>query len=186
MLDIKQVKPKGKQSDKYSIQLYRYLNRKELKCDQVYYQSMHPVQIGCDENHEPITEYREGPFDINNFDLCDIFLSYQPACYVEERDEISGTNLQTILGSRKDKYELYCYVCGLSPRKYLDISEVFWNEYIKRGRCIWDRKHNRCLQDDEDRFTYVGNNSRRCNWCGEWQHREIHKNVKIERKEIWI
>ena len=185
MLDVKQIKPKGNKSDKYSIQLYHFLLRiEERRCDKVYYQAMHPVQVGCDENHEPINEYQEVPFNINNFNIGDIYLSYQQENYINERNEITGVSLQSVLGDRKNKYEMFCYVCGYAPRKYIDISDVFWNEYIKHGRCIWDRQHTGWLKDDEGRFTYLDEDNRRCNWCGAEQHKEIKTVTKTQ--EIWI
>jgi predicted nucleic-acid-binding Zn-ribbon protein len=184
-MNIEVVKPKEKVSDKYSIQVYKFLTKNPC-CLKVYYQAMHPIQVSCDENHEPVYEYKYFEFDINNFNIKDIYFSCQSQDLVSKYNEITGATLSRIISDSKNKYELYCYACGYSPRKYVDITSIFWSEYVKRGRCIWDRKHNGWLMDDDNRFTYANKNSRRCNWCGEWQHRKINKKVRIERKEIWV
>gem|GEM_PF-6434809 len=68
--------------------------------------------------------------------------------------------------------------------EYMDITEWFFKTYEKDGRCIFDREHNKWFLGAENRFTYV-NNTRRCNWCGKWQQKEIKKEQTIKQKEVW-
>lgn len=185
-MNIETIKPKGKESDKFSIQLYKFIakNPKYLK---VYYQAIHAIQTSCrDENHEPVYEYKYLDFDINNFSIRDIYFSCQPQDFISKNNEIIGATLSRIISDSKNKYEISCYTCGYSPREYVDITDLFWSQYVKKGRCLWDKTHNGWLMNDGNRFTYINKNSRRCNWCGEWQCREIYKKVKIERREAWV
>lgn len=65
-----------------------------------------------------------------------------------------------------------------------DITDLFWPEYERDGRCVIDRDHTGWFQNDGDRFTVIGN-TRRCNWCGEWHERTLAKRTTIERREVW-
>lgn len=61
--------------------------------------------------------------------------------------------------------------------KYLD-------EYQRVGRCLLIPHDFVWYEGEDTRFTYV-NNTRKCNWCGQWQHKELHKVVKREIREEW-
>lgn len=67
----------------------------------------------------------------------------------------------------------------------IDITKWFLDTYEKDGRCIFDREHYKRMLGAEGRFTYI-NNTRRCNWCGQWQHKQIKKVQTIERVVNWI
>lgn len=44
--------------------------------------------------------------------------------------------------------------------------------------------HNGWYQDDYNtRFTYLDDKTRKCNWCGQVQHKRIEEMVR--KKEIW-
>lgn len=60
----------------------------------------------------------------------------------------------------------------------------FLNDYQRIGRCLLIPHDHPWYEGEDKRFTYV-NNTRRCNWCGQWQHKEIHKVVKREIREEW-
>lgn len=66
-----------------------------------------------------------------------------------------------------------------------DITEVFWREYIRKGRCALDPEHERYFQGDEDRFSMIAS-ARRCNWCGLWFRKEVEKVVEIKRITHWV
>jgi hypothetical protein len=53
-----------------------------------------------------------------------------------------------------------------------DITDWFWSQYILLGRCLWDVNHNKYMTNDETRFTYLDNNTRKCNWCGAVQSKK--------------
>lgn len=65
------------------------------------------------------------------------------------------------------------------------LEEHGWFEkYQKIGRCLLIAHNHAWYEGEDTRFTYV-NNTRRCNWCGQWQHKELRKVVKREIKEQW-
>lgn len=89
-------------------------------------------------------------------------------------------NLSTIMRENKAKEWAMIY----RDEALIDITDWFFNTYEQHGRCIFDRGHNGWWQGSDNRYTYV-NNTRKCNWCGKWQHKEIHKVVEISRKVTW-
>lgn len=183
-MELKQIKPKGKESDKYSINLYKYL-KKNPEYNKVYYQTMHYVKVGCGENHKEIYEYRHRDFDINDFKLTEIYLSAYPIWYIQRDDILTGSKLISILRGGRGMYENFAYCSTSHELNYVDITDIFWDKYIEIGRCIWDNKHNGYLQNDDNRFTYIDENNRICNWCGEKQHRKIKIEHIEKKKEIW-
>lgn len=176
-MEIKQIKPVGKKSDKYSINLYKYLKRNP-EYTNVYYQSMH-------KETSKDTKYIEQLFNINSFNINDIYLSCYPEWYIERDGLITGRRLISVLRGGRDMYENYAIGSSVSC-KYVDITDVFWDKYIKIGRCIWDKSHDGWLQDDENRFEYIDEDNRKCNWCGEIQHRETKEEKIVRKYNIWI
>jgi hypothetical protein len=79
----------------------------------------------------------------------------------------------------------YCYDFTWDPKHLVDITEWFWNEYLKSDRCIFDREHTGWMQGTENRFTGINKNSKKCNWCGQHLTRRIKKVVTVERKPVW-
>jgi hypothetical protein len=175
---LKQIKPKIKgESDKYSWQLYEFLrkNYNRFGIPNVYYIQ---TQDSWDSKEEKAI-YVDRPFDENDSRLNYIWIgdNHRDGWYY-------GNKLSNILGCSREKYTVFA--CPyFNNRIIINITEWFWNEYLKIGRCIWDRSHHGWLVNDDKRFIYVNKNSRKCQWCGLWQHREIEKRVKIERKEVW-
>lgn len=78
--------------------------------------------------------------------------------------------------------QTWCFL-GLADQ-VIDITDEFWREYQRDGRCVIDRQHAGWFANDKDRFTMVGN-TRRCNWCGEWHNRTLAKRTRIDRPEVW-
>lgn len=92
--------------------------------------------------------------------------------------EIMGMSANQII-------DFVCYDFSLNPNHLVDITEWFWNEYVKSGRCIFDREHNGWWQGDQERYTQINKNSRKCKWCNQYQKRSIRKVVSIKREEVW-
>lgn len=177
-LDLSKIKPKNiKKSDKYSKQIYQYLN-KHKSCNKVYY-----IQTQEHYNREKRTyETLEVPFDISSFTTSNIWIGYMQKEEYEEGfiNWMYGNHLNSIVGDGKNKYE--CFANPWNNKKtVIDITEQFWNKYIEIGRCIYD--HHYWLQDEEDRYTYLMPNHRRCNWCDCEQH-EIEK-TRTESYKVW-
>lgn len=163
---LKLIKPKKKgQSDKYSWQLYEFIRRNKYK--NVYYYKKN-------WDGEP-TE-----LDPDNISTYQIMVGNMYDC-------LSGGRLRTIMSDSKDKYTTFSFhpFGGWSNDEFVNITDWFWDKYIKLGRCLFDKQHVGWWTNDSERYTYINKNSRKCNWCGKWQHREIIKKQKIKREEVW-
>jgi hypothetical protein len=66
----------------------------------------------------------------------------------------------------------------------IDITDWFFEEYEKRGRCLFYGHENTWLVGSENRYTIV-NNTRKCNWCDEWQTSKVITTKKITRETVW-
>lgn len=65
-----------------------------------------------------------------------------------------------------------------------EITDEFWAEYERVGRCVWDSTHSIPMIGDKNRYT-VNGNVRTCNWCGEKHRLFVKKRMVIERTETW-
>lgn len=176
MIDLKAIKPKERsKSDKYSWYLYQFLNKlfKEKEYGK-YYQK----QLEIHWLHESRWDgnWLDAPIDgIAKFNLNQILII--PA---GKKNDRSFYHMSAILQKgRSERFAL--------PSQWTttDITEWFFDNYKKDGRCVFDREHINFMQGADSRFTYV-NNTRRCNWCGEWHKKEIKKEVKIKRRVQWV
>jgi|GEM_PF-1168993 len=186
-MDIKLIKPKDKKSDKYSIQLYNFLKRNYPNGCNVYY-----ISTQLKWNNETKETYEvDVPFDENTFNIGDIWIgvtereTYNNGEFKGYIDWMYGNLLGTILGYSRNKYTVFANPWN-NKKTVIDITDWFWNNYIKIGRCIWDRSHKGWLDNDENRFTHIDQNNRKCNWCGLVQHKEIKEEQIIKRTEIWV
>ncbi|MGG3890251.1 hypothetical protein [Metabacillus fastidiosus] len=174
MIDINKIKPKVKdESDKYSWNLYNFLNRLF--------------------NKSGVGKYYKKQLEIHW-----LHNSRWDGSYLEFNKDKLNLNQILILPSGKQHYRGTFYELSLImgkgkatefalPYSYetTDITEWFFNTYERDGRCIFDREHNGWWQGDKERFTYI-NNTRKCNWCGEWHKKEIKKVQVIKREETWV
>ncbi|MGK4040826.1 hypothetical protein AB0Y20_00895 [Heyndrickxia oleronia] len=176
MIDLNEIKPKVKgESDKYSWNLYRFLNKLFKDKDEGKY-IKNQLEIHWLTYSRWDGKYLE--FDPDNLNRGMNQVLILPFGLEHGR---SFYDLNTIMG--KGRAELF----HVPWRKdqLTNITDWFFSTYQKDGRCIFDRNHNKWWQGEANRFTYI-NNTRRCNWCGEWHKKEIHKEVKIERKVRWV
>lgn len=69
---------------------------------------------------------------------------------------------------------------------YQELKEIprYFEKYQRIGRCLMISHDKPWIPGGERRFTVV-NNTRRCNWCGRWQHKKIHKKTVVVREEKW-
>lgn len=165
MFNVKQIKPKvAKISDKYSWNIYSYLNRHKK-----------------DQNLR--VYYINNQFDPYNMDLSKVLIGFK----VCQSNDYIGNTLNQIVreGNRNITTFCFCKFGGFNTDEFINITEIFIKEYLERGRCFLFKHDNIWLLGDENRYTYISNNSRRCNWCGRWEYRKIEKVVTIERKEKW-
>ena len=157
-------KPKKRgESDKYSWNIYRYL--KENNVVKVMY-------------------YTKSIIDGNNVEFNHKSVK-MPQMFFMIAGEHSGTRADILMrkGS-SSKLETYSFIL-YSQECFLDITDWFIKEYQRIGRCIFDSGHCGWWRGEEGRFTKINKNSRRCNWCGKYQHRNIVKKVELTRREVW-
>jgi hypothetical protein len=173
-MNIKDIKPKGKESDKHSIQLYNYLKKYYRNGSNVYYVS---TQYQWDDNLKE-GKYINVEFDENNVHPMHIWIGRKSNEIDENTVWYHGNTLNTILGSGRCRYINFANP-WYTDKKVIDITNLFWEKYIEIGRCIWDHQHTSWFANDNDRFTYLDENTRKCNWCGV-------KQTKIETPVISI
>jgi len=168
-MDLNKVKPKIKgESDKYSWNLYKFLSK--ITKDK-YIKN----QLRIYWNHHSRWDGAYLPFIGDASNTMQLIIS-------PYGDKGSGYFMNTVL--QKGNCELFS-LCVWKHEDLLDITDWFFDTYEKIGRCIFDPEHYKWMLGTDNRYTYV-NNTRRCNWCGQWQHKEIVKKTRIERKEVWV
>lgn len=175
MIDLNEIKPKVKsKSDKYSWNLYRFLNKLFKDKDEGKY-----IQKRL-EIHWLHSSRLDGSYlEFNPDDLNIVQMIILPT---GKGNSGSFYSMASIL--REGRAERFALPFKWE-KEMTNITDCFFDTYKRDGRCIFDRKHIGWMLGTEDRFTYV-NNTRKCNWCNEWQHKEIVKEQSIKRNEVWV
>lgn len=169
-MNIENIRPKVKnESDKYSWHLYKFLNRITKKNKHI------KDQLRIYWNHHSRWDGEYLPFNKELSNGLQVIIDPYGG-------RSCGYFMNTVL--LKGNCELFS-LSSWRKEDLLDITDWFFDTYEQIGRCIFDPDHNGWLQGADKRYTYV-NNTRKCNWCGEWHHREIKKITTIKRKELWI
>jgi phenylpropionate dioxygenase-like ring-hydroxylating dioxygenase large terminal subunit len=185
-LDLNMIKPRNiKKSDKYSKQIYQYIKKNPGK-DRVYYISSQDIY----NNESKDFELKDIPFDIDNINARYLWIGSKPVRneYTEGDkvtgyiDWLYGNSLSTITSPSREKYTVFANPWN-NKKTVIDVTEQFWEKYIEIGRCIYGN-HPYGLQDDEERYTYIDDKNRRCDWCGKEEHLET-KTVTYTRDE-WV
>lgn len=96
--------------------------------------------------------------------------------------EYTGRPLYGVMDGTRNSLGDYC----LFQNQIIDITEWFFKEYLRIGRCIFDRGHKTYWQGGSSRYTQINKSSRKCNWCGKHFHRVIQKETKVIRHETWV
>jgi hypothetical protein len=165
------IKPKdGKKSDKYSVNLWRFMVENYYdgqRCDRVY------------ATQWSIMDGSLLPFDKENPKASELFIGR-----LDETGFMTGSKLSRITSGGKGYKECFAMIPNSYPNA-IDVTDWFWSEYIRIGRALWDVDGESYMLGDEGRFTYVGN-TKRCNWSGRWYKKKVVKKVKIERREEWV
>lgn len=170
-MDINRIKPKTKNlSDKYSWQLYSFLNNLyKDKIEGKYIKNQLKIYWNTKSRWDgEYVDYLTGDLSTRQ-----IFIS-----------SLGGTTVgyfmsEVISDKKPENYWIKPFESHL-----IDITEWFWKEYENKGRCLFYGHSNIWLKGDEDRYTVV-NNTRRCEWCGEWQHKTIEVTKRVDRKVVW-
>ena len=159
-MDLKLIKPKhNKVSDKYSWNLYEYLNKYKGNF-KVYYSKINAF-----------TE-KEHTYNKESLVKIDTIISIGESS--GDRNSVIGCRLDEIL--RKVPKMDYYY--GNLNGDYIDITQEFIQDYIDIGRCLFDTGHTAWMRGDEDRFAYESEDIRKCNWCNLKQFKHIETYTK--------
>lgn len=166
-----QIRPEVKgRSDKFSINLYRFL----LK-----YKDW-PVTIHTFPFNR--WDHAEFPVDWMNPKMGQFMLCHR----VDNSYFVSGKFLSEILLGGPNYKQMFAYPLKKEMReKMLNCTDRFKTDYLKYGRGFWDRQANLSMVDDECRWEYIDENTRRCLWTGTIKHRKM-VTTQIERtREVW-
>lgn len=163
VLNLDAIKPDA--SGKYSPLLYKWLKSKRFS------HARHVVQTGSIIDRNVRSEHWR-PREIIIGDLHDGY--------------IGGRNLGDIIcGSHGVKSQGFAYAVHLFGG--VEITDQFWSEYQRIGRCAWDHSHTLHMIGDENRWHYIaGGRQRECQWCG--RVFEVERRVIVEppkTREIW-
>lgn len=165
MVDLKLIKPKIKgESDKYSWNLYRWLYKYRKYANYgVYY-------IGKEE------------FNIEKLRLDKIIIGQKHSDI-----EMTGNLLSQIINKGAYHSDSNCFLnsLGWNTVNAIDITELFFKNYILKGRCFLYGHSGVWLKNYNKKFTTINKHSRKCNWCGLHETRFIETKKTIERKEVW-
>jgi hypothetical protein len=174
--DSSKVKPaKARVSDKYSWNLYRFfrfLEKEGVKHPSMDYKILYYKKSPVDGS---IVEFKP----TESLHAGHIFIT---KVYPSDQGTASRRISEIFGMSPNKRIEFYCYDFSLESKHIVDITEWFWDEYVKHGRCIFDREHIGWWQGDDVRFTTIGQDTRRCNWCGEVQEKTVEEVVVKQEK----
>ena len=71
----------------------------------------------------------------------------------------------------------WAYTPGHHVEEWIDVTDWFWSEYSRIGRCLlWSGVHE---------WVQINRNSRKCAACGKHESRSIETVKKIQRQEVW-
>ena len=155
MIDIEKFKPD--ETGKYSPLLYKWLKSKRFSYARQVFQTGSLMDRSVRSEHWRPREIIIGEMHA-------------------DRATVIGRNLGDIIcGARGVKSQGYAY--GVHGFNVVDITDQFWAEYERIGRCAWDHSHSLHMIGSENRWHYTVLGQRECNWCG-------HVQDKLEGK--WV
>ena len=183
--NLKEIKPKNlKISDKYSANLYKYLNKTKH----------YHVYVNLNEGSFEEPKMKE--LDWNNLHKYNIYIGSEimEDTYTSndgkksvDFGQVIAKNLRSILCGRK-LYQDGCY-CAFGKtyvkRDFKEITDEFWKRYKEIGRCLFINHNETFIAGKENRYTYLNDRTRICNWCGKKQHKHIERETKIIEHVRW-
>lgn len=174
VIDISKIKPQKRgESDKYSWNLYNFLDKLFKKSEGEYYRR----QLEIHWLHYSRWDGKYLEFDKNNLHLYQLVI-----LPLGLGNGITFYSMKSAL--QKGRATEFAIPSSWEKKMLTNITNWFLKTYERDGLCIFDREHNGWMLGAKDRFTYI-NNTRRCNWCGEWHIKEIKKIQTIKREEVW-
>lgn len=157
-IDLSLIKPNYlRKSDKYSKRIYKYL-KDNPHLRRVWYDES-PFDNTC----SPYDRCVRKLFDANKMDLRNLYFGIpEPGTVC-----ILGKCINGLIQGGGCSQETFTYI-GYKCSNYTEVTKEFFEKYIEIGRCIYG--HGVWIADDEDRFTYLDDKHRKCNWCGHEEH----------------
>lgn len=102
--------------------------------------------------------------------------AYQIAIGVKNDDWFNGNTLRNICTPGTAKHD-WAYSPAHHVAEWIDITDWFWSNYLRIGRCLfWKYEHS---------WLQINRNARKCEYCGKQERRSIKKVQTIKRQEIW-
>lgn len=170
IIDLASIKPKNiKKSDKYSKVIYKYLKNNPR------YRKVYFDESKYDSDSE---KYIKVSFDVKNMDLRNLYFGEPDGL---GSNCISGKCINSLIVGGQCSQTTFCYICKDCSR-FADVTKEFYEKYIEIGRCIYG--HGVWISDDEERYTYIDPEHRRCNWCGKEEH--LEKKVVTYTRDVWV
>ncbi len=105
--------------------------------------------------------------------------------YIGCMDDLSwffGSQLMGVL-SYGSKEQMLAFDDKPPQEESFILQENFWPEYIRKGRCAIDPKHDIAFKDEATRWKTSGD-TRTCLWCGTTQHLVIKRRIVTD--EVWV
>lgn len=153
-------------SDKYSRRIYTFTKKKK-HYTQVYYQRDPDEILNLDD------------YLVNPLAPSKIHFLYNDV-------EVHGTSLANLINMNNKHIQTYYSLNTEEASRQgllVDITAWFWDQYHKRGRCLYIPHETHC-QDDENRMILVDEYFRKCAWCS--QHFKKCTIERIETYDHWI
>lgn len=164
---LKSIKPTHKESDKFSWNLYKWCKKNcKHQIPKVYFSHW----SNWDGSYLEKGWNKSGQIFISHF---------------EDAEYISAQYLSNIFGTTKGGAGNAMFAVNKKRFQLEEVTEEFWKTYLKIGRCMFDEKHIGWWVGEENRYTIINKNSKRCNWCGKYLRRKIETEKVIKRHEIW-
>lgn len=93
-----------------------------------------------------------------------------------------GKHLWAIMGEGKaTRYDFSLY----DLKSYTDITEEFWEHYVAKGRCVFDKEHGGWWVGGDQRFTMIDTDTKVCQWCNATLRRTEETVTRtVERWEV--
>lgn len=171
MINFETIRPDG--TGKFSPLLYKWLTS--------------PRRRSFDYQHVFQTANFLDPREVfrDNWSMNEIIIGHGDFDQHGNACSIGGRKLRSIIAvERGSKGMSFYYTAAWKLR---DISEQFWAEYQRIGRCAWDHSHTLHMIGDDKRFHYIaGGRQRECLWCSRVFEVELRiLEQKPTVKEVW-
>lgn len=97
--------------------------------------------------------------------------------YMHDGGFFSGQSVRDVCRHGKSHYD-FSYGPGFNTAGWLDVTDWFWGDYIRLGRCIvWP--------DQAHEWLMINRNARKCVHCGKHEQRRVITKKTVVRIDSW-